>query len=232
MLIAQQMKGAHRAHHQRGGEIGREHHVHEAIGKGRVEDHLQPVGGDELAVGVHGIAGRRLHPGIGGENPERRDQRADRNHQRREEMQSGADALEPEQHHAEEARLEEERGQHLIGHQRTDHRPGLVGKDRPVGAELVGHHDARHHAHAEGHGEDLQPVIEEIEVHLAPGQEPARLENGEIARKPDGKGGKDDVERHREGKLRPGQIHRIGPDPRTSRHHASLIAARGLARAA
>jgi hypothetical protein len=66
-----------------------------------------------------------------------------------------ADALHAEQHDAEEAGLEEEGGQHLVAHQRADDRAGLVGEGRPVGAELVGHHDARHDAHAEGDGEDL-----------------------------------------------------------------------------
>ena len=58
MLVAQQMTGADRADHQRRGEIGRQHHVHEAVGKRRIEDHLEPVGGDELAVGIDGVAGR------------------------------------------------------------------------------------------------------------------------------------------------------------------------------
>src|SRR6266542_2309382 len=63
--------------------------------------------------------------------------------------------LEAEQHDAEEAGLEEERSQYFIGHQRADHRTRFVGEGRPVGAELVGHHDARHHAHAERDGKDL-----------------------------------------------------------------------------
>ena len=75
--------------------------------------------------------------------------------------------LHAEQHHAEEAGLEEEGGQHLIGHQRPDDRPGPVGEDRPVGAELVGHDDARDDAHREGDGEDLQPVAEQVEIGLA-----------------------------------------------------------------
>ena len=124
-------------------------------------------------------------------------------------MQAMADAFEPEQHDAEEARLQEEGGQDLIGHQRADHRAGLVGEHRPVGAELVGHHDARHHAHAEGDGEDLQPVIEEVDEDLAPGPQPERFEHREVTGKPDREGGKYDVERHREGELRPGQHHGI-----------------------
>ena len=203
------MPGADRADHERRRQIRRQHHMNEAIGKRRIENHLEPVGGDELAGRVDGVAGRRLHPGIGRQDPERRDQRADRHHQRREEMQPVADALEAEQHDAEKARLEEERGQHLIGHQRADHRAGLVGEYRPVGAELVGHHDARHHAHAEGDREDLQPVIEQIDEDLAPGPQPQRLQHREIAGEPDREGGKHDVKRHREGELRPRQYYGI-----------------------
>ena len=176
MLIPQQMIGADRAHHERGGEVGRQHHVHEAIGKRGIENHLQPVGGDELPVGVDGVARRRLHPRIGRENPERGNQRADGDHQGREEMQSVADPLQAEQHDAEKTRLEEECGEHLIGHQRADNGTGLVGKCRPVGAELVGHHDAGHDAHAEGDGENLQPVIEQVDEDLAPGPQPERLQ--------------------------------------------------------
>jgi hypothetical protein len=126
-----------------------------------------------------------------------------------------------EQHHPEEARFEEERRQHLIGHQRADHRAGLVGEDRPVGAELVGHHDARHHAHAERDRENLQPVMEQVDEDLAPSPQPERFEHRQIAREPDRESGKDDVERHREGKLRPGQNDRIPAFEH--RHHPSLI---------
>jgi hypothetical protein len=127
------------------------------------------------------------------------------------------------------AEFEEEGGEHLIGHQGADDRTGLVGKHRPVGAELVGHHDARHHAHAEADREDLQPVIEEIEEDLTPGDQPARLEHRKIGGKADGEGGKDDVKRHREGKLRAGQRDRI----KTIEHRAPsiFVPARLLARA-
>jgi len=95
-----------------------------------------------------------LHPGIGGQNPERRDQRADRHHQRGEEMQPMPDAFEAEQHDAEKARLEEERGQNLVAISGPiTGRP--CRKRRPVGAELVGPSDARHHAHAEGDRKDF-----------------------------------------------------------------------------
>jgi hypothetical protein len=124
-------------------------------------------------------------------------------------MQLVADALEAEQHDAEKARLEEERGQYLIGHQRADHRTCFVREGRPVGAELVGHHDARHHAHAEGDGKDLQPVIEQVDEDLAPGPQPKPFKHREIAGEPDREGREYDVERHRESELRPGQYDRI-----------------------
>ena len=197
----------------------------EAVRERRIEDHLEPVGRDELSVGIDGVSGRGLHPGIGRENPERRNQRAGRDHQRREEMQPVADPFEAEQHHAEEAGFEEERGHHLIGHQRADDRTGLVGEGRPVGAELVGHHDARDHAHAEGNCKDLQPVIEQVDVDGAPGREPQRFEHREITGKSDREGGEHDVERHRESKLRAGQYYGI---PAFEHRTSSIVARREL----
>jgi hypothetical protein len=113
------------------------------------------------------VTGRRLHPAVGGEDPEGGNEGADSHRKRRGEMQRLADPVHAEQHDAQEAGLEEEGRQHLVGHQRADHRPDLVGEDRPVGAELVGHDDARHHAHAEGEREDLQPVLEQVEIDRA-----------------------------------------------------------------
>ena len=105
--------------------------------------------------------------------------------ERGEEVQALADLLHAEQHHAEESGFEEKRRQHLVGHQRADDRPGLVREHRPVGAELVRHHDARHHAHREHDREDLQPVLEQIQVERLAGLEPQRFEHGEVTREPD-----------------------------------------------
>ena len=64
-----------------------------------------------------------------------------------------------------------------IGIQRADDRAGLEGKDRPVGAELVGYDNARNDPHAEGHRKDLEPVSVEIGVERLAGFEPQRFEN-------------------------------------------------------
>ena len=122
-----------------------------------------------------------------------------------EEVQAAADAFHAEQHDAEEAGLEEEGRQHLVAHQGAEDGAGLVGEYAPVGAELVAHDDARHDAHAEADGEDLLPVVEEGEEDGAAGEEPQRLQDGEVAGEPDGEGREDDVERDREGELQPGQ---------------------------
>ena len=151
------------------------------------------------------VAGGRLHPAVGREDPERRHERAGGDHQRGEEVQPLADALHAEQHDAQEAGLEEEGRQHLVAHQGPEDGAGLVGEHAPVGAELVAHDDARHDAHAEADGEDLLPVVEEGEEDVAAGAQPQAFEHGEIAGEADGEGGKDDVEGDREGELQPGE---------------------------
>src|SRR5262249_39491002 len=82
---------------------------------------------------------------------------------------------------------------------------------------------------AEADREDLQPVIEEVEEDLAPGDQPARLEHGKIGGKADGEGREDDVKRHREGKLCARQRDRI----KAIEHRAPsiFVPARCLARA-
>ncbi len=79
-------------------------------------------------------------------------------------MQALADLRHSEKHDPEEAGFEEECGQHLVGHERADDRSDPLRIHRPVRAELVGHHDAGDHPHAEGHREDFHPILEEIEV--------------------------------------------------------------------
>jgi len=208
--IFQQVPRADRAHHERRGEIGGDHGVDEAVGEAGVEDDRPPAfTGEKLAVLAHDVTDRGLHPGIDAENPEGRDERADRDHQRGGKVKFLPNLVHAEQHHAEETRFEEEGGEHFIGHERADHRTGLVRKHRPVGAELIRHDDARDDAHREGDREDLQPVAEEIEILLPPGLQPKAFEHGEVARQPDREGGKDEVEADRERELDTRQQHGI-----------------------
>ena len=195
------MKRSDRTDHQRCREIRREDRVREPIWHRRVEDDREPVFGDELPGGVDRVAGRGMHPAVRRQDPECRDESACGDGERRREMQPAPDAREAEEHHAQEPGLEKERREHFVGHQRSDDRSGAVGKNRPVRAELVGHHDPGHDAHREGDREDLEPVLKEVEIRFAAGPEPEPFEDGEIAGKPDGKRGEYEVKRDRKGEL-------------------------------
>ncbi len=121
-------------------------------------------------------------------------------------MQLGPDAIPAEQHHAEKAGLEEKGRQHLIGQQRPGDATGELRIGTPVGAELVRHDDARDHAHAEVHREDLQPEVVEVPVDLLLRLQPQRLEYGEVAGQADGDGREDDVEGNGERELHTCQL--------------------------
>ena len=189
-----------REHHHGGGEIGRGHHVGEAIGKARVEYDGDPVGriGDAVADLV---PGRRLHPAVRGQDPERREQGAERHDHGRERLQPRRNAAPAEQHDPEERRFEEERGQDLVAEQGSEHVAGDHGEPAPVGAELVGQHDARHHAHGEGDREDLGPEEREPMKALLAGRDPHQCQRRHIGGEPDGEARKDDVEREGEARL-------------------------------
>ena len=177
------------------GQVGADDGMDEAIGKARVEDDRKPrTCGHELALGIDRIACRRLHPAIHGNDPGRRDERPDGDHAGREKMRAPAYLVDAEQHHAKETGFKEERGQNLIGHERADDRTGLGRKYRPVRPELVGHHHARDHTHAERDGEDLEPVAIEVRIHTAAGLQPQPFKHHEIACRADGEGREDEVE--------------------------------------
>ena len=77
-LGTQQVPRADGTHDQRRRQIGTEHRMHEAVRKGRVEDDCPPVSRHELAARIDRVAGRRLHPAVGGEDPEGREEGPDR----------------------------------------------------------------------------------------------------------------------------------------------------------
>ena len=142
-----------------------------------------------------------LHPRIGREDPERRKQRADRDENGREHVQGRRHAVPAEKEDAEEGRLEEEGGQHLVADQRPD---DIADDDRelaPVGAELIREDDPRDDAHGEGYREDARPEPGELAVARLAGAPPDDEERRDPGRKADREGREDDVERDREGEL-------------------------------
>ena len=109
-----QIGGCNADDHEAGGDVNRVHDVSEPIRKGRAEDDLQPVLRDEPAVDDC-VAGGRLHPTVGRQDPEGRKERAEGDHQRGDEMRPRRHELPAEQQHAEERRFQEERDQALVG---------------------------------------------------------------------------------------------------------------------
>ena len=55
--------------------------------------------------------------------------------------------------------------------------PVLSEKDRPVGAELIGHHQSADDAHAKSDGEDLDPVFEQFQVMRFAGTQPLKFQH-------------------------------------------------------
>ncbi len=129
--IAQQMVGADRADDECRRQIGGSHRVCEAIRKRRVEDNLEKAFRHEPAVCAEDMARRCLHPRIGGQDPERRQQRAARYQTRRHKVQVLADAVQSKQHHAEEARLEE-RTPSVLHNRAAGRSPRTCGQQTPT----------------------------------------------------------------------------------------------------
>ena len=74
-------------------------------------------------------------------------------------MQPWPNAVPAKQHHPEKTGFEEEGGQHFVGQQRAGNAAGKLRETAPVGAKLVGHHQAGDDAHAKIDGENLRPEL-------------------------------------------------------------------------
>ncbi|MNS94182.1 hypothetical protein D3C72_1283930 [compost metagenome] len=205
VAAAQQVPRRRGADEQRGGQERRHAHMQQAVGEGRVEDDREPVGRDHAAVDDL-EAGRRLHPAVRRQDPSGGYQRAQRHHHRGKEMQARPDTVPAEQHHAQEAGLQEEGGQHFIGQQRPGDAAGELGKEAPVGAELVGHHQPGDDSHAEVDGKDLGPEVVEVAVMRALRAQPAAFQHRQVGGQADGDRRENNVEGNRERKLRAGEV--------------------------
>ncbi len=197
---APQVIRAHGQHDEARGHHEGRHGMHQAIRKRGIEDHRQQVGGKVAAIDDL-EADWRLHPAVDRQDPERRQHRAERHHHRRQHVGPLRHQLAPEQQYPQEARLQEEGRDHLVAHQGADHVGGGIGKPAPVGAELERHHNARHHAHAERHREDLGPERGQAAEHVVVGDPPAHLERRHEARQAHRERRQQDMQRHHPGKL-------------------------------
>jgi hypothetical protein len=175
---APEIRGRHSHDDEAGRDVDRDHGMGEPVRERRIEDDLQPILGKEPAVD-HFVAGWGLHPAVGGEDPEGRRERPKGDHQRRDEVRPGRHKLASEQEHAEEGRLQEECGQPLIGEQRRNDVSGRIGETAPIRAELKRHDDARHDAHAERHGKNLDPKGRDAKINVTPSDKTEPLHDGD-----------------------------------------------------
>ncbi len=213
-------------HDEAGRDVDGVDRMGEAIGEGRAEDDREPVLRHEAAVD-HRDSPRASASSCWSRGSRRsRTSVPKRHHQRGEEMRPARHQLAAEQQHAEEGRFEKEGRQPFIGEQRREDVCGRVGKPAPVGAELERHDDARHDAHAERHGENLDPEGRDAEIDLAPGREMQALEDGDERGKPDREGRQQEMPRDDPGELEPRQQKRIESHSRSVSH----VGIRGRAR--
>jgi hypothetical protein len=158
VALLEQVPGADTGHDEASGDDAGHDGVHVARREGRVEGGGPEAGEDGPAV-FYGVAGRSLLPGIGDEDPHRRQQGPDHDEPRRGVVEALGDLLAAEQQHAEEGRLEEE-GEKALGCQRRPedaaHEARVV---RPVGAEGELHGDPGGDPDGERGREELDPEV-------------------------------------------------------------------------
>ena len=98
MIALKQVPGGRRANKQRAAKERGNGHMQQAIREGRVKHHRKPV--DRYHLVIHNfIALWRLHPTIGGEDPEGGNDRPQRHHAGGEEVQPWANLVPAKQHH-------------------------------------------------------------------------------------------------------------------------------------
>src|SRR5437763_4010692 len=106
MLASPEMKRRDAGDDEGTDDEARTHHMCEAIGERRVEDHLPPVERMVDALGVGDRAGRRLHPAVRGDDPGRAEERARGHHAACKEVHAFAYSSFAEENDADEAGLE------------------------------------------------------------------------------------------------------------------------------
>ena len=174
--------------------IGREGDLEEVL-------HLEAGG-----LGVEGLADRILHPGVGHQDPHRRQAGADCHHPGGKQVESLGNAVPAEEHDREEGGLEEEGEDALDGERRAediaDH-PRVVG---PVGAELEFQDEPGGHADGEVDTEQLHPELGQPLPLLVAGAHVDGVVKGEDPGEPQGQRHEDPVVHGGQGELAPGPV--------------------------
>ena len=119
MALLEHVVGAYAGGHETAGDESRRDGVDEARRRRWVERGAEEAGEHRPAV-LDLVAGRRLHPGVGDEDPQGGEHRADPHQPGGHVVEASGHPLAPEQKDAEEGRLEEEGDQTLGGEGRPE----------------------------------------------------------------------------------------------------------------
>jgi hypothetical protein len=164
--------------------------VHQAINHRRVEDRIretvhdgadigQVFGTDDIArrqrsfshAAIRGhrtagqvVADRSLHPGIGDNDPDGAEMRAETDHASGKEMEFTTDFVPPEQKQSEETGFQEEREDPFRSQRTAEHITDVARICRPVRAKFKFHHDASGHPDGKSQREDLRPESRHLVV--------------------------------------------------------------------
>ena len=104
-------------------------------------------------------------------------------------------ALLSKEHDAEERRLQEKRGEHLVTEQGSGDVTGALHKARPVGADLKAHGNTRDNSEREGQRVDLDPKVIGIFPVQVAGERVAQPKKQQKPAQPDRDGREQDVKR-------------------------------------
>ena len=114
IATAQQVPGGRGTDEKCRGNKGGRGHVRQTVRERRVENHRQPVHRNDSAIDDFKTL-RGLHPAVGGQDPEGRDQCADGHHDGREKVHPATDAVPAKQHDPQKTCFKEECGEYFIG---------------------------------------------------------------------------------------------------------------------
>ena len=181
-----QVEGADRRHDRGGGHHRPDHHVWILPAQPRVREQRPQTAQIESVARARQVTDRVLHEGVGRDDEEARDPRAEKDQECRHPVAPRAEALLAEQQGAEKRRLQEEREDTLHRQRLSDDAAGGAREARPVRAELKLHRDAGHDAHGEVDGEDTRPEARRPVVVLAPPAQRLRLQDQDEQRQPHG----------------------------------------------
>ena len=171
LVLAQQVPGGDPQHEEPGQDVGAADRVDELEDRELLGDHREEVRQLGAAVADR-VPHRVLHPGVGHEDPERRDVGRDGHQPDRHQVGLGRQLVPPEEPHRDERRLQEERHRRLDRQQRPEDVAHVGRVARPVGPELELEGDPRDHADREVDEEQLPPELRHAPVVLVPGAHP------------------------------------------------------------